>query len=221
MNASRAKYVGWPTQAGRDDRAESARGVFGREAREAAETERGFSSLADLARHDGRLSDVVPASRRKAALRSLVLAAGLDGVKRVSLAVMLGVPESTLRHWLSPGDADRSPPVGVLVSLAGERSLPEAARVAMLESLLEGSGLSVVVSAEADPEQAPLSTQLVQAQEAIGTLASRVLGAIESGGEGGVTITRDEAASVVASVTRVQRELAELAETARRMGSQA
>lgn len=48
-----------------------------------------------------------------------------------------------------------------------------------------------------------------------------MLGAIETGGEGGVSITRDEAASVVASVTRVQRELAELAETARRMGSQA
>lgn len=194
-----------PAAFGRDESNKSARDVLGR----------ADAGLEDRARVDHRFSEVVPASRRKAALRCLVVAA--EQVKRVSIAAALGVPESTLRHWLSPGDVDRSPPLGVLLRLACDRSLPEAARVALLESLLDGSGLSVVVAAESDPEQAPLSTQLVQAQEALGLVAGRVLESVRSAGPGGESITRAEAASIVAGAMRLQGEVAELIETVRRM----
>lgn len=132
---------------------------------------------------------------------------------RHQVADALDVPPRTFEKWLAPSETNVPRFDHVLRLLTEEGILPGPARQGLLDWLCREAGRVTVDLPAADPEDAPLPSQVMQLVTQCGRVAFQVERASDPASGGGAQIIAEEARAMLPAVRDALREAAEMQAT--------
>jgi hypothetical protein len=148
----------------------------------------------------------------RGALFELIDVADKYGVTRAKVASSIGVQACTIDSWKNPSTEAVIPAVQ-LVKLLRRDVVPQAAKVAFVNRLLDVAGVEAsIIDGDVEDTSAPL-VQLGEISTEMGKLAERLTKASKRDGDGGERMTRTELQAAIEASRGVSMQLGELQRT--------